>query len=578
VEENKKYPIITEEVIKKVKGEKPDDAEYENFKYYSDQVYPAKLIDENRPNEHDIVKNYRKLTYQPVFAEVFDRVLNSLSKIHRSDGYFMKFPDDSQFTKIAETERLKPYLETKFTASRSLQAWAFQVALKQYVIDANAVCVVWADEVEDPTDFREVKPYIINSNRIVYHYEGNSIVYMDERSVEKKRGMRDVFYSIDKQRWCKWSVDSKGTIYLDEEKLFNLPEVPFFTLGGIVEEEYPTGREYESRFKAMLPWLNVATIEFSDLRAEITMHQNSTMWIYQDEQCPDCIGQGYLVKEGNKVPCTNVKCKNGQIPSSPFDVVRIRPAKTNMGESAPPTPPIGYVQKQTEIAVLQSQRIDAHRYRSLAAVNMQFLEQVPADTSGISKAYDRDETNNTFFGVAVDLARIQENIARLTAYWRYLDLYTAEQIKEMLPIYIIPNQFDVLGTGFVIEELKAAKDSGVNDSILAQMEMEIIKKRFPNDTRLQNILTDAYNLDPMSGMTEDDKALRISNKGATKQDYIISSYIQDFIKRAYEENKDFQSFGRKEKIAVLMKYADEKLAEIKTKIDPTNIVLPDPIE
>jgi hypothetical protein len=130
----------------------------------------------------------------------------------------------------------------------------------------------------------------------------------------------------------------------------------------------------------------------------------------------------------------------------------------------------------------------------------------------------------------------------------------------------------------VIEELKAAKDSGVNDSILAQMEMEIIKKRFPNDTRLQNILTDAFNLDPLSGMSEDDKALRISNKGATKQDYIISSYIHDFIKRAYEENKDFQSLGRKEKIAVLMKYADEKLAEIKTKIDPTNIVLPDPIE
>ena len=90
MEDYKKYPIITPDVIKAVRMSKPDDAEYENFKYYSDKKYPSKLIDENRPNEHDIVKEYRKKTYEPVFAEVFDRVLNSFCQAfqYKSDGLF----------------------------------------------------------------------------------------------------------------------------------------------------------------------------------------------------------------------------------------------------------------------------------------------------------------------------------------------------------------------------------------------------------------------------------------------------------------------------------------------------------
>ena len=64
---------------------------------------------------------------------------------------------------------------------------------------------------------------------------------------------------------------------------------------------------------------------------------------------------------------------------------------------------MGYIQKQTEIAELQDKRINEMRYRALAAINMQFLEQLPVAQSGVSKAYDREETNNTFYGIAKTL-------------------------------------------------------------------------------------------------------------------------------------------------------------------------------
>jgi hypothetical protein len=100
-----------------------------------------------------------------------------------------------------------------------------------------------------------------------------------------------------------------------------------------------------------------------------------------------------------------------------------------MGEVPAPTPPMGYIQKQTEIAELQDKRINEMRYRSLAAINMQFLEAQPAAQSGVAKAYDRDETNNTFYGVAVDMGTIMTNIAELCAMWRYKEIYDVATIK-----------------------------------------------------------------------------------------------------------------------------------------------------
>jgi hypothetical protein len=246
-----------------------------------------------------------------------------------------------------------------------------------------------------------------------------------------------------------------------------------------------------------------------------------------------------------------------------------------MGEAPAPIPPGGYIQKQTEIARLQAERIDAHRYRALAAINMQFLEQVPTAQSGVAKAYDRDETNNTFYGIATDLAQIMEKIAYLVAKWRYGMIYDDATLRAMCPICVVPNNFDIVGSQFLLDEVKQSKDSKLNDSVISQIEIEYIRKRFPNDTRLQNVLINSYQLDPMSGLTEDEKALLMSNRGATKQDYIISTYITDFINKAYDEYEFFGSMTRDEQYKILTKYADMKMSEINAKTQaPTSLVPP----
>lgn len=560
--------IVTADLIQELrhKNDKPEGfEEYTNFSYYADDEYPAELIDKLRPNEHEVVRRYRRETYQPVFCEIFERILNSLQKIQRSDGFIAKYPANEN-PRITDDETLEYYLTHNFGTQKSLMRWCFNVALKQYVIGANSQCVVWAREPESPTEYRKPFAMIIPTDKIMKVVDGEMLIWAKDSLYEYKESYeryikepQKEFYSIDREKWAKWRVGKYNKVELVEEKPMTLDIVPFFALGGVIEEEeWDEGYiEYQSRFKGILPWLNVATVEFSDLRAEITMHQNSTMWIYEDQQCPSCYGTGYVTRDNQKVKCTNTGCVNGHIPSSPFDIIRIRPAKENMGEAQAPTPPAGYVQKQTEIAKLQADRIEGYRYKALAAVNMQFLDVAPSAQSGVAKSYDRDETNNTFYGVATDIARIYEGIADLCARWRYSDM--GADIQAMLPKVLIPNTFDVVGAGYLVEEMKMSKDSGINDAVLTQIEKEFIRKRFSDQPQLQNQLFDAYDLDPMSGMTEEEKALRVSNRGASKQDYIISSYITDFVRRAYEEDAAFGEKTSEQKLAVLRKYADEKM-------------------
>ena len=107
------------------------------------------------------------------------------------------------------------------------------------------------------------------------------------------------------------------------------------------------------------------------------------------------------------------------------------------------------------------------------------------------------------------------------------------------------------------------------------MEIEFIKKRFPNDVRLQQIKIDAMKLDPASGKSEEEKALMFASNTMTKQDQILSTYIYDFIEKAYEEVANFGMKTRDEKLKTLQGYAAVKQTEISAKNKVETIIRED---
>jgi hypothetical protein len=99
-----------------------------------------------------------------------------------------------------------------------------------------------------------------------------------------------------------------------------------------------------------------------------------------------------------------------------------------------PEIPVGYVPKDTEIVKVQDARVKAHLYGALAAVNMEFLAEVPLSESGVAKEVDRDELNNFVNSVAEDVVRMMDNIYRWICDMRYsVVIPDAERRAELLP-------------------------------------------------------------------------------------------------------------------------------------------------
>jgi hypothetical protein len=186
---------------------------------------------------------------------------------------------------------------------------------------------------------------------------------------------------------------------------------------------------------------------------------------------------------------------------------------------------------------------------------MEFLAQVPLAESGISKEVDRDELNNFVSSIAEDLVEIMDTAYRIIAMYRYRVQYPNE-LEEMLPTIKVPEKFDILSAKFLEEELKAHKDSKSNPLIINQLEVEYATKKFYAG-EVVDLLKLQLELDPLPNITEEDKTLRLSNKGITIVDYVISSNIHSFIVRAMRENENFIDLDMDKQMEILEKFAKE---------------------
>lgn len=135
-----------------------------------------------------------------------------------------------------------------------------------------------------------------------------------------------------------------------------------------------------------------------------------------------------------------------------------------------------------------------------------------------------------------------------------------DEIEEMLPTINVPEKFDLLGSGVHATELAAAKTGKFNPVLQSALEVDYAGKRFNTEPEVRDELSLVLTLDPLANITDDDKMVRLSNKGITLETYIISSNIQAFIQRAMAEQTDFPSMQLSEQKAVLIKYAQEQVA------------------
>ena len=540
-----------------------------------DNPYFEKLITSRRPNESANIQAYRKTIYLPKTKQPCFKVLNSLKKIAKSQDWAIDY-SKAVTPKVVGDETLEQYCEKDYPIFKSLENWLYSFATKEIIKDPNGLIYIDAKDwdVEAGEKIEPVAKFIKTPN-VLYYKENDYALFLSDmvNTITDKEGKNrnlPIYVYITKTSIIYIKEVNIGRDLTYEVKTDSNTEMFCFKAGGVFSDIVKGEAIYNSFIDPMLPSLDATARESSDLNAEVVQHIYSTMWYYSGNDCRACNGTGLVKsnqagfgvnKEGQQTACP--KCEGGgRMLKSPYKDIVV--GKEGMGENGVPTPPAGYIQKTTDIVTLQDTRIEKHIFEALSSLNMEFLAQTPLNQSGTAKEVDRDELNNFVYSVAYHLVEnVLVNIYRMTNDMRYGVLVKdVKERKEMLPSIPVPEKFDLLSTNTVVDNYKKAKESGLDNSIVDEIEVDIINKIFNSQPDVRNKLLLVKNLDPLRAHDEEDK-LELFNTGIiSKEDFVISTYLSVFVDNLLIVDPEFFQKELKDQFEQIKKLANLKITEL----------------
>jgi hypothetical protein len=546
----------------------------EELEIHAKGVMPEKLIGERRPSESEKTKDYRKKIYVPITRKAVGKVINSLSKIRRSQDWNIQYHPLNIPKTIAEEETLQEYCEYNYPQFTSLTNWAFDELLPRSLIDANSVCAVILKNLpKSAAEYVRPEVEIFGSKQILSYSPGEYYALLSsDVSVYKSGNHRNyegkVYYIVTDTQIARYEERSgrmEPVLVYDH----NFGQLPVFKVGGVYFDRKNNDIIQESRIAPMVPFLKEAAREYSDLQAEIVQHIHSEKYIYTNTECPVCKGNGDLQGEkdenGHPKKCHHCNGTGNITNVSPYGEYVVT-AGRKIEEYQLPTPPIGYINKDTDIARLQDERVRNHIYDALSAVNMEFLAETPLNQSGTAKEVDRDELNNFVNSVAEDIVKVLDCAYRYICRYRYSFLVPdRESQKLMLPSIGVPEKFDLLNSALLINDIQVAKTAKINPVLIKHMEIELARKKYNFASEIAREVECVFELDPLYGYEQQDKMTMLSNSGITERDYIVSCNIAQFVQRAFNEDGDFNQKSFAEKQALITSYADEVIKENSAK-------------
>lgn len=542
------------------------------LRLHSDGLKPIELIGSQRPSEPKNVMEYRMAIWQAITKETVSRIITCLSKIRRSSDWSVMYNEKTFPAAIAKTELPNEYFEKKFPYFGSLTNWLFSVCLKNYLIDANAICAVMPLEFPAPgaptNEYLKPFPVIFNSEQVFDYVESDyAVIKSKDKSTyygqdgKTRHTNGDIFWVITTNEIFRYDqINAKGDFAVNIQFIHGLGYLPAFRLGGVYLKSVDRNPIFESRIAAIVPRLNKAAREDNDLDISVVRHLFPEKWEYSSDECKTCKGIGKIPGPTGFSDCKDCNGQ-GRTVSSPMQTHLIRPAK--LEEQQVPTPPAGYIDKPIEIIAHQEARIEAHMFKALAAVNMEFLSKTPMSESGVAKEVDRDELNNFVYSIAEDLVNIMDNIYGFGYDYRYKVVVPIDKDRmAMLPAVNVPEKYDMLSVNYLINEYQTAKNAKMNPVLINKMEQEIATKKFSTDPDMAAEINCILKLDPFAGLSSDDKLAYIQNKFITTEDAVISANIVQFVRQAKFDNDKFYSLPFDKQREVMEKMADEKIAEM----------------
>lgn len=535
-------------------------------------VYFSRLIDMRRPSESDAIMAYRRVVFLPFTQGTCFKVYNSLRKIVKASDWKIDYTKSLVPAGVADDETLEKYCEDNYPRFNSVENWVYNYGMKNMLIDSNALIYVLPIDFDLPneTDYYQPVVTIVNSKAVLDYVENEYCVFVHDKKWEyianggvKKSGRRLGIITKDGYYEAR-QINSKQQFEIVEVGTFDMEYLPAWIIGGVPKKVRHSSILYDSFMSPMLPGLDAMAMALTDEEAEWVQHVYSTMWYFTQQDCKTCMGTGKVNSKG-KQSITCSKCNGtGNAPKSPYRDMVLKAG--TFDQQTMPTPPAGYIQKQTEIAKLFAQKIKDKEYSALSSINHEFLAESPAVTSGISKQFDRQELENYTYSVAYHLVEfVLKDVYYFINEFRYSQrVPNEEQREEMLPKIAIPTKYDLLTESIIEEQLKSAKEANLDPEIIGAVELEYIQKKFPNDTELRDRMRTIKQVDPFPGKTPEEKQSMLLSKSVLLEDVILSNYLYPFVERAITEHEGFNEMMYEDKIKILYDYVEEKKGKMDT--------------
>lgn len=552
---------------------------------------PEKLLNRVRPREDPDIKTYRLDSYEPTTKSTADKGVSLCNKIFNPNLYAIKAKEGDQ------AQMLYKYATVEYPVFNSIVSYLSSYGLRKTLADPNGIFVVEPSYLPDQVTER-ISP-VVNcyASKDIWLIDDEAVVIFLYEDMDDNNVPRYYFKSVDKQTITEFSLSStnqKDWVYTEISAYpHRFGTIPAWLLGGSYNQKTTVkyGAVFESFFYPAVPFWNKAICAESDLDGAFISHIHPQKWEVADE-CEfvevkeygefSCQG-GYIYDSklrGGKHICPSCNGIGRKSVKSPHQTYQVAKDKLNDPNGASLNqPPAGYIDVPTAATEMLVERAKLLHEQGLSALNMDIVNKIGNNQSGEAKAYDRTELFD-FLGKVRDLFYDKHlvNIFYYFAKYMFIGL-DDKSIDKIEPEIIKPNNFDIYTTQELTDQLKVAKDSTINPSYIGVKQIEVQNKEFQTNPDMLKLLNLVVALDPYVGMGRADVDLMIFSKTVSKINAIIHDNINEFVRRALQEDKTFGDKMYSEQMEVLKTYADEMseaiTEESKIEID-MNAIEPDP--
>lgn len=504
--------------------------EYEVVSVHTQGRVAKKLIKKRRPYEDKEINEYRIANYEPITKGPFRRFKTNLSRVFAA----------SQVTIETGNERVQEYIDGNNFQGMSLRSFWSRKLAGRMIDDPNGFIVWWVDRAPETPNERVSPTCFLVLSKNVKHMTADVFTWLsNEKSMVNApdpagggarldQPLGDVYYIVTSTEY--WKFQQVGRI--EEMSFVMMPHythgigyLPIDVLGGeeITEADEKTNEDvtwYTSFVSNAIPYANECARQWSD-------HQGVL------------IVSGFPLREMKPIKCSASGCKEGWVTTRKDNTDAVERVVCGVCKGRGKVPPFGPygVLLREEQGILSAGGGNTRDDRDM----VKFLNPDPAILEFGSKTWreykaDMEKELDLLFveeaqsGVAKDIDR-EGKVAKLDLMGHHLftvlmkrsiiilgKLLFSEVDEKALNI-ILPPTFTVRNEKDLTNEVKASREGQVPASIIAQLYLEFIRKRFAGNRLLVRQHETLVLYDPLYGMTVEE--LTTAQAGGVIDDLLV---------------------------------------------------------